>query len=65
MFGLIRKKKILNCMKEIKDRNRKEKLYVKYPAETEKQKALNSYSQGYEDGTDNFYNGLKSFINKE
>lgn len=64
MFGLIRKKTLLKMMKEIKDSNRKENLYAKYPAETEKQRTLNSYSAGYEDGTDNFYNCMKSFISK-
>lgn len=62
MFGFVRKKTILKVMDEVKARNRKEKLYAKYPAETEKQKALNSYSAGYEDGTDNFYNALKRFV---
>ena len=64
MFGLIRKKTLLKMMKEIKDSNRKENLYAKYPAETKKQEILNSYSTGYEDGTDNFYNGMKYFISK-
>ena len=64
MFGLIRKKKLLKEMKEVKDSNRKENLYAKYPAETKKQEILNAYSTGYEDGTDNFYNALKSFISK-
>lgn len=64
MLGLIRKKTLLKKMKEVKGCNRKEDLYAKYPAETEKQKMLNSYSEGYEDGTDNFYNCMKSFISK-
>lgn len=62
MFGLVRKKTIRKVMNEIKENNRKEKLYAKYPAETAEQKTLNSYSQGYEDGTDNFYNGLKRYV---
>lgn len=62
MFGLVRKKKVLGYIKEIKDGNRKEKLYAKYPAKDKEQENLNCYSQGYEDGTDNFYNGLKSFL---
>lgn len=64
MFGIIRKKTLLKKMKEFKDSNRKEDLYAKYPAKTRKQEILNAYSTGYEDGTDNFYNGMKSFINK-
>lgn len=62
MFGLIRKKKVLKRMLEIKNRNRKENLYAKYPAMDRKQENLNLYSQGYEDGTDNFYNGLKGIL---
>ncbi len=54
--------KILEEMKKIKDGNRKEKLYAKYPAKNKRQEILNIYSQGYEDGTDNFYNAMDSFI---
>lgn len=54
--------KILEEMKKIKDGNRKEKLYSKYPAKNKRQEILNIYSQGYEDGTDNFYNAMDSFI---
>ena len=56
--------KILEEMKRIKDGNRKEKLYAKYPPNSEDQKALNAYSQGYEDGTDNFYNAVTYIIRK-
>lgn len=56
--------KILEEMKKIKDGNRKEKLYAKYPPNSEDQKALNAYSQGYEDGTDNFYNAITDIIRK-
>lgn len=62
MFGFIRKKYLIEKMREVKDSNRFETLYGKYPAKTEDQKLKNCYSQGYEDGTDNFYNALKSFI---
>lgn len=55
---------ILKEMKEIKDRNREEKLYAKYPPHSEDQRALNAYSRGYEDGTDNFYNALMYIIRK-
>lgn len=59
MFGLISKKKLQKYIKEIKDENRKEKLYANYEQPiSEKQKALNSYSTGYEDGTDNMYNAI-------
>lgn len=64
MFGLVRKKKILDYAKEIKVGNRAEDIYAKYPPEDIRQEKLNCYSQGYEDGTDNFYNALKSFLEK-
>lgn len=64
MFGLIKKKTLLAKMQEIKNSNRKENLYARHPAKTETQRRLNSYSSGYEDGTDNFYNCMKGFINK-
>lgn len=64
MLGFVRKKKVLKEMKRIKDENRKENLYAKYPAENLGQAMLNIYSQGYEDGTDNFYNGLKHIVEK-
>lgn len=56
--------KILEKMKEIKDGNRKEKLYAKYPPNSKNQEVLNAYSQGYEDGTDNFYNAIVDNIRK-
>lgn len=64
MLGFVRKKKVLKEMKVIKDGNRKEKLYAKYPAESLGQAMLNTYSQGYEDGTDNFYNALRHMVEK-
>lgn len=54
--------KILEEMKKIKDGNRKENLYAKYPPKDEQGKILNGYSQGYEDGTDNFYNAMVDII---
>lgn len=62
MFGLIRKKKILKEMDKIKNGNRACNLYAKYPPKNEHQEKLNCYSQGYEDGTDNFYNDLKGLL---
>lgn len=62
MFGLVSKKKVLKKMLEIKNGNRKENLYAKYPPKDTNQEKLNCYSQGYEDGTDNFYNGLKGIL---
>ena len=56
--------KILEEMRGIKDGNRKEKLYAKYPPNSKDQKVLNAYSQGYEDGTDNFYNAVVYIIRK-
>lgn len=64
MFGLVRKKKVLDYAKEIKVGNRATDIYAKYPPEDIRQEKLNCYSQGYEDGTDNFYNTLKSFLEK-
>ena len=57
-------KKILEEVKRIKDGNRKEKLYAKYPPDSKNQEVLNAYSQGYEDGTDNFYNAIAGIIRK-
>lgn len=54
--------KILEEMKQIKDGNRKENLYAKYPPNGKDQEVLNAYSQGYEDGTDNFYNAIVEMI---
>ena len=62
MFGMVSKKKVLDYIKKIKDENRKEHLYAKYTPRTPEQEKLNCYSQGYEDGTDNLYNALKSFL---
>lgn len=56
--------KILEEMKRIKDGNRKEKLYAKYPPNSKEQEVLNAYSHGYEDGTDNFYNAAEDIIRK-
>ena len=56
--------KILEELKRIKDGNRKEKLYAKYPPNSKDQEVLNAYSQGYEDGTDNFYNVAAEIIRK-
>ena len=56
--------KILEELKRIKDGNRKEKLYAKYPPNGKDQEVLNAYSQGYEDGTDNFYNAVVYIIRK-
>ena len=54
--------KILEEMNKIKDGNRKEKIYAKYPPNSKEQEILNAYSQGYEDGTDNFYNAIMGKI---
>ena len=62
MFGLIRKKKVLEKMKAIKDGNRAKDLYAKYPPKDKEQEKLNCCAQGYEDGTDNFYNELRRMI---
>lgn len=41
MFGLIRKKKVLEKMKAIKDGNRAKDLYAKYPPKDKEQEKLN------------------------
>ena len=65
MFGLIRKKKLLKEMKFIKDSNRNTDIFANYDKPINKEQAtLNAYSQGYEDGTDNFYNAVKYKLNK-
>lgn len=56
--------KIIEEMNKIKDGNRKEKIYAKYPPNSKEQEILNAYSQGYEDGTDNFYNAIMGKIRK-
>lgn len=56
--------KILEKIEKIKDGYRKEKLYAKYPPNNKNQEVLNAYSQGYEDGTDNFYNATVEMIRK-
>lgn len=59
MFGLISKKKLRNYIEEIKRGNRARNLGQKYDFLTsEEQRKKNIYAQGYEDGTDNFYNAL-------
>ena len=59
MFGLISKKKLKAFMDYHKEVNRAECLgqYYGVPI-TETQKDKNIYAQGYEDGTDNFFNSL-------
>ena len=46
-----------------RDRNRFEKIYGQHPAKSEEQIRKNCYSQGFEDGTDNFFHALESFVN--
>lgn len=61
MFGFISKKKLKNYVEEVKRENRANKMGQNYEHPiSEKQKKMNLYLQGYEDGTDNFYNGLCS-----
>lgn len=62
MFGFVRKKELMKRMKQVKEHNRFDQLYGKHPAVTEEQRRKNCYSQGFEDGTDNFYTALKSFV---
>ena len=63
MFGFVRKKKLLEEMNRIKISGQKEYNGVEYPPKTEEQAIWNIMMQGYEDGHDNFYNALKSWLN--
>lgn len=59
MFGLMRKKKLLEEMNRLKESGKKENNGGgKYPPANETELAMNSFWQGYEDGHDNFYNAL-------
>lgn len=56
---IIRKKKLKEYIERLKQGNRAEKLGQNYnPTISEKQKNMNIYLQGYEDGTDNFFNAI-------
>lgn len=58
---IISKRKLAEYITQIKDDNRKEKIYADYTKPiSEAQQALKAYSQGYEDGTDNMYNAICS-----
>lgn len=64
MFGFISKKELKKYIEEIKKVNRGENLGQKYEQPiSETQRIKNIYAQGYEDGTDNFYNALCSKFN--
>ena len=64
MFGFISKRKLKKYISGIKTENRGINLGQKYDAPIdEKQKMRNIYAQGYEDGTDNFYNAICSKFN--
>lgn len=57
----IRKKKLKKYIEEIKADNRARRLGQDYEEPiSEEQQKKNIYAQGYEDGTDNFYNALCS-----
>ena len=56
----ILKKKLRAYLNTIREENRKEKLGSDYTNLTEAQQEKNLYNQGYEDGIDNFYNGVYS-----
>ena len=61
MFGFISKKKLKNYIEDVKRGNRAKTLGQNYDRPiSEKQSETNIYAQGYEDGTDNFYNALCS-----
>lgn len=59
MFGFISKKKLKEFMDYHKEVNRAESLGQCYGNPiTKTQQDKNIYAQGYEDGTDNFFNAL-------
>ena len=61
MFGFISKKELKKYIYGIKTENRAKNLGQNYDLPiTENQKIKNVYAQGYEDGTDNFYNAICS-----
>ncbi len=60
MFGFVSKKRLLREMESLKESGRKENNAVRYPPQDEKQERMNLVLQGYEEGHDNFYNGLYS-----
>ncbi len=64
MFGYISIKKLKQCMTTIKIENQAVKLGQDYTQPIDEIKARrNVYLQGYEDGTDNFYNTLCNRLN--
>ena len=66
MFGFISKKALKNYIEQVKVGNRASNLGQNHEQPiSEKQKLENVYAQGYEDGTDNFYNAVCSKFNIE
>lgn len=61
MFGFISKKELKKYMDGVKATGSLKRKYT--PPITEDQKIKNVYAQGYEDGTDNFYNAVCSKFN--
>ena len=56
---IIRKKKLKEYIERLKQGNRAEKMGQNYnPPISEEQKNKNIYLQGFEDGTDNFFNAI-------
>ena len=57
----ISKKKLKKFIQTIKEENRASKMGQNYEHPiSEEQKQKNLYLQGYEDGTDNFYNAVRA-----
>lgn len=64
MFGFISKKKLKEYMDTVKSGSRASSFNVNYDHPiSEKQQSLNAYAQGYEDGTDNFFNATCAVFN--
>lgn len=59
MFGFISKKKLKAYMDIVKNGNRTKSLGANYKHPiSEEQERTNIYAQGFEDGTDNFFNAV-------
>lgn len=59
----ISKRKLTKYIEKLWANNRAEKLGQVHPPVSEEQKTKNIYLQGFEDGTDNFFNALCSQFN--
>ena len=63
MFGYVNKKKLLKKMEDLKKGGRS--LTGKYPPVSKEEEDHNIFVHGYESGSDNFYNGLLSWLRNQ